>query len=99
MIVRRGRIKLLDTPPVIGQKPSIDILFASLAEEYHSQACGFVMTGMGTDGVSGALSIKTKGGFIVAQDEASCVVFGMPQAVIKAGLADKVMSTKKIVDW
>lgn len=77
-------------------RPSVDALVASVAEYYPGRALGVILTGMGNDGLKGFTALKKSGGKIYAQDEKTCVVFGMPKAVIEAGLADKVMSLEEI---
>lgn len=72
-------------------KPSADLMFLSLAEAFGSEVVAGVLTGMGNDGVAGLRAVREKGGFILAQDEASCVVFGMPRAAIAAGLVDLIL--------
>ena len=76
-----------DTP----HRPSVDVLFQSAAEMFRDRALGVVMTGMGADGKQGAAWIKSQGGLIYTEDEKSCVVYGMPCAVIEAGLSDKTV--------
>ncbi|MBI5328530.1 MAG: chemotaxis response regulator protein-glutamate methylesterase [Deltaproteobacteria bacterium] len=73
-------------------KPSVDISFLSVAECFPGRALGVIMTGMGSDGREGIRAIKKTGGKSIAQDEASCVVYGMPKAVVDEGLADKVVA-------
>jgi two-component system chemotaxis response regulator CheB len=75
-----------DTP----HRPAVDVLFRSAAEVYGSRVLGVVMTGMGTDGLVGAAHIKAKGGRILTEDESSCVVYGMPRAVVEACASDRV---------
>jgi two-component system chemotaxis response regulator CheB len=70
-------------------KPSVDELFRSAAEVYDGRVLGVVMTGMGNDGTAGAKHIKSAGGRIITESEASCVVYGMPRAVVEAGLSDR----------
>lgn len=77
-------------------KPSVDITFASAAEAVGGGVLAVVLTGMGADGKSGAAELKKKGSSIWAQDEASCVVYGMPHAVVDAGLADRVLPLLEI---
>ena len=69
--------------------PSVDVLFQSAADAYHGRVLGIVMTGMGDDGREGAAWIKAKGGTIVTESEDSCVVYGMPRAIVEAGLSDR----------
>ena len=71
--------------------PSVDALAAEVADMYSSAALGVIMTGMGQDGVKGLTRLKASGGYVVGQDEASCVVYGMPRAAAKAGLVDQVV--------
>jgi two-component system chemotaxis response regulator CheB len=77
-------------------KPSVDVTMISVAESYPGRSMGVILTGMGHDGVAGMKLIKEKGGKTIAQDEESCTVYGMPKAVVDAGLADKVVSLDKM---
>jgi two-component system chemotaxis response regulator CheB len=85
-------IRITDDPPENSCKPSVDYLFRSVAEHYVGRATGVIMTGMGADGSKGVKYLKRNGSFIIAQDENSCTVFGMPKEVIEANLADAVVS-------
>ncbi len=89
-------IRITDDPPENSCKPSVDYLFRSVAEHYVGRATGVIMTGMGSDGTKGAQLLKQSGSFIIAQDEESCTVFGMPKDVIESNLADIVLSLDKI---
>ncbi len=82
---------LSDEPRVNGHRPSADVLFRSVAEEFKSQAVGVIMTGMGDDGAEGLGTIKKEGGTTIAQSEDSCVVYGMPKAAIERGYATRVV--------
>ncbi|MDD3846002.1 MAG: chemotaxis response regulator protein-glutamate methylesterase [Syntrophorhabdaceae bacterium] len=77
-------------------RPSVDLLMGTTAEAYERQSFGVILTGMGNDGLVGMREMRAKGGYIVAQDEETCVVFGMPRAVITANLADAVLPIDKI---
>jgi len=77
-------------PRVLGQRPAVDILFHSVAENVGRNAIAALLTGMGRDGAQGLLQIKNRGGYTLAQDEASCIVFGMPKEAIALGAAVKV---------
>ncbi|MFO0752708.1 MAG: chemotaxis response regulator protein-glutamate methylesterase [Thermodesulfovibrionales bacterium] len=77
-------------------RPSVDALMASVAELFPGRALGVILTGMGNDGLKGLTSLKGTGGRIFAQNEETCVVFGMPKAVVDAGIADKVLSLEEI---
>ena len=96
---RRGSaalVRLSRTRSVSGCMPSLDPMFHSAAEVYGPGALGVVLTGMGRDGVAGAARLVASGGSVLAQDEASCAVWGMPKAVLEAGLACAVMPPDKI---
>ena len=80
-----GCLSILDTPPVCGQKPSGTVLFNSLARELGNRAVGVVLTGMGADGSDGLNLIFKAGGYTIAEDASTCVVFGMPAAAEKIG--------------
>ncbi|MGN6059416.1 MAG: CheB methylesterase domain-containing protein, partial [Sphingomicrobium sp.] len=79
-----------------GCMPSLDPMFASIGAVYGEGALGVVLTGMGRDGVEGAERMVACGGAVIAQDEASCAVWGMPRAVLEAGLACAVLPPDKI---
>jgi two-component system chemotaxis response regulator CheB len=83
---------LTDDGRVNGHRPSVDVLFRSIAEEYKSQAVAVLMTGMGDDGAEGLGAVKKEGGMTIAQSEESCVVYGMPKAAIERGYAIRVVS-------
>lgn len=83
------RTYLTEDPPLHGVRPSLDVLFASLAEAFGDRAIGVVLTGMGRDGLEGARAIKARGGQILAEAQSSCVVYGMPKVLAEAGLADR----------
>jgi two-component system, chemotaxis family, protein-glutamate methylesterase/glutaminase len=89
-------IRVTDDPPENNCKPSVDYLFRSVAHHYLGRATGVIMTGMGNDGTLGSKLMKRNGCVIIAQDEASCVVFGMPKEVIAAGVADVVAPLDRI---
>lgn len=77
-------------------KPSVDVLFRSVAKFAGTNALGVIMTGMGDDGARGLKEMHDAGASTIAQDEASCVVFGMPKEAIKLGAADQVMALEQI---
>jgi two-component system chemotaxis response regulator CheB len=81
-----------DTP----HRPAADVLFRSAAAIFGSQVLGVVMTGMGTDGLAGAMAIKAAGGRILTEAESSCVVYGMPRAVAEARLSDRVATLEEM---
>jgi len=77
-------------------KPSVDVLFEAATQAYRGNVLGVVMTGMGHDGREGARTLRARGGRIIAQDESSSVVYGMPRAIAEAGLADAVVGLDNI---
>jgi len=89
-------VEVREGPLVSRHRPSVDVLFRSTARYAGKNAVGVIMTGMGDDGANGLLEMKEAGASTIAQDEATCVVFGMPQEAIKRGAADKVMPLEQI---
>jgi two-component system chemotaxis response regulator CheB len=89
-------VKILPGDERMNYKPSVDITFASAANVFGSATLGVVLTGMGADGCEGARLIKQQGGFIWGQNEATCVVYGMPRAVVKANLTDEVLALSDV---
>ncbi len=85
-------IKVVESEPNLTYKPSVDITFRSITKIYPKETLAVVLTGMGADGREGARVLKQGGSTIWAQDEASCVVYGMPAAIVDAGLAEEVIS-------
>lgn len=96
MIVQGGRVRLTKDEERHSCRPSVDVLFESIARESGSTCLACLLTGMGTDGAAGMLAIRTAGGVTVAQDEATSVVFGMPQAAIARGGASRVLPLPEI---
>jgi two-component system chemotaxis response regulator CheB len=82
---------LAEEAPVHGHRPSVDVLFRSVAEEFGAQSIAVIMTGMGDDGASGMGAVRAAGGMTIAQSEESCVVFGMPKAAIDRGYVTRVV--------
>lgn len=93
-----GRIKVLAGKPEMNYKPSVDITFASASKLFGGDVLAVVLTGMGADGREGARMLKATGANIWAQDEASCVVYGMPQAVTNTGIATKSISIEQMAE-
>lgn len=91
-----GSVRVLPDDERVNYKPSLDITFGSAANNYADKVLGVVLTGMGSDGCNGARLLKDAGSSLWSQDEASCVIYGMPMAVARAGLTDKVLSLKDI---
>ena len=103
MMVRhmtRGDIAVLsDAPAVNGHRPSADVLFHSVAQEFGPTAVGIIMTGMGEDGAEGLGAIRNSGGMTIAQSEDTCVVSGMPRAAILKGYANKVIPLEGLASY
>ena len=89
-------IELSAVPPINGFRPSGTHLFESAARLYGPSLAAVILTGMGSDGVEGLKAVRAAGGTVLAQDEASCVVFGMPRDAITAGVVDAVLSAEQI---
>jgi two-component system, chemotaxis family, protein-glutamate methylesterase/glutaminase len=95
-VSRRGEVALSSAPAIGGFRPSGSFLFESVAQCYGASAVAVILTGMGEDGVEGLRSIRTAGGRIIAQDEKTSIIFGMPGAAIAAGLPDIVLPLEAI---
>lgn len=91
LVVERGLVRLTLTPPRHHCRPSVDCLFESIAIEYHERCAAGLLTGMGRDGATGLLAIREAGGFTVAQDEATSIVYGMPREAVACGGAERVL--------
>jgi two-component system chemotaxis response regulator CheB len=96
MLVCNKRLVFDDAPPRLSCVPSVDVLFESVASEYGSKAAAALLTGMGRDGASGLLAIRQAGGFTVAQDEATSVVYGMPREAVRLGAAMRILPLDEI---
>jgi two-component system chemotaxis response regulator CheB len=96
MVDGRGAVKILPGDERLNYKPCVDITFGSAAKSYGDKVLAVVLTGMGADGREGARLLKQSGSSIWAQDEASCVIYGMPMAIVKAELADAVYALDDI---
>ena len=89
-------IKITDDPPENSCKPSADYLFRSVSQHYTGSATGIIMTGMGADGTQGLKLMHESGSTIIAQDKASCIVYGMPKEAIEAGIVDVIVPLDRI---
>jgi len=102
MILRRSGaryyVDVRDGPMVYHQRPSVDVLFKSTAKSAGPNSIGAILTGMGSDGAEGLLEMKQAGAKTIAQDERSCIVFGMPKEAIALGAADKVVSLARVAE-
>ncbi len=95
----RYYVEVKEGPLVNRHRPAVDVLFRSTARYAGKNAIGIIMTGMGDDGAKGLLEMKEAGALTIAQDEASCVVFGMPKEAIKLGAADNILPLNKIAQF
>jgi two-component system chemotaxis response regulator CheB len=94
MVGRKGAglvCKLAETPPVRSVRPAADVLFASVADVFGGSVIAVVLTGMGKDGLDGTRLLRAKGAYVIAESKETCVIFGMPGAIVEAGLADEVL--------
>ena len=94
ILVRSGSKYLVhvnQNPPVNRHRPSVDVMFASVAKHAGVNSVGIILTGMGNDGAAGLLQMKQSGAYTIAQNESTCVVFGMPKEAIQAGAVDVVL--------
>jgi len=96
MVVKKNpggyRVQVQDGPMVCYQRPSVDVMFASVAEAAKGNSIGVLLTGMGSDGARGMLKMRTAGAWTMAQNEATCVVYGMPREAVKIGAAETVVA-------
>jgi len=91
-------VRLTDAPPMNGHRPSVDVLFASVARAFGNHCMGVIMTGMGRDGAAELGTIHRHGGVTVAQDESSCVVYGMPKVAVESGYAQHIVSLSRMAE-
>jgi two-component system chemotaxis response regulator CheB len=91
VVDRQGRLQSSQEPPVDGHRPSVTVTFRSVASHYGAASAAVLLTGMGRDGGAGMLAVSQAGGMTIAQDEASCVIFGMPKHAIDLGAAQRIL--------
>ena len=91
-------VRVYEDEPVNRHRPSVDVLFESAASAAGPDALGIILTGMGGDGARGLFAMKTKGAWTIAQDQKSCVVFGMPEQAIRLGAACEIVSLERIAE-
>jgi two-component system chemotaxis response regulator CheB len=89
-------IRITEDPPENSCKPSVDYLFRSIAHHYVGRATGVIMTGMGSDGTLGLKLMKRNGATVIAQNEETCVVYGMPKGPIEDGIVDSIVPLEQI---
>ena len=92
----RIAVEISDEPKDVLYRPSVDIMMTSASAAFKGPLLGVIMTGMGKDGVEGLKLIKSKGGYVISQDEESCIVYGMPRAAVEEGVVDSVLSLDDI---
>lgn len=97
-VPKKGVLNLTDNPPEDGQRPSANHLLRSVAKTYGRNSLGIILTGMGQDGAQGMNELKKAGARTIAQNEESCVVFGMPKVAIDMGVIDKILPIEKIAE-
>lgn len=95
-VTKSGTINVNQNPPVCGVRPSVDVTMESAAQAFAASSMGVVLTGMGSDGTRGTSLIKAVGGRVIAEDEYTCAVYGMPKSVAEAGNADRVVPLPRI---
>jgi two-component system chemotaxis response regulator CheB len=93
-----GRVQLSSLPPVNGVRPAADVTLQAVAPVWRDRMLAVILTGMGVDGREGCKAVKAHGGMVIAQDQGSSTVWGMPGSVVEAGLADKVLPLDRIAD-
>jgi two-component system chemotaxis response regulator CheB len=96
VVTKEHKIHLTTDPPVNYVRPAADVMMFSMAEVYGAKNVGVVLTGMGADGAKGIKAIKESGGYTIAQDEATSVVYGMPNMAYQTGCVDKVVPLDRI---
>jgi len=101
MVQRKGAkyyVRVKNGPPVHHHRPSVDVLFNSVAKSVGVNTTGVILTGMGSDGAKGMLTMREHGAYTIGQDEDSCVVYGMPKVAYELGAVDEVLPLQKIAD-
>lgn len=93
---KQGMAILNQNPTVHGVRPAVDVTLSSLAQNFGADCVTVIMTGMGHDGTNGAMLVHAAGGKVIAEDESTCVVWGMPRSVVEAGVADDIVPLNKI---
>ncbi len=96
LVMGKGKAVLSDAPPVNACRPSVDVLFRSMAQECGRLGVAVLLTGMGRDGADGALAVRQAGGEVLVQDERSSVIFGMPRAAIELGAATRIVAARDL---
>jgi two-component system chemotaxis response regulator CheB len=95
---RGDRVRIIESDERVTYRPSVDITYASAAKALGNKVHAIILTGMGADGADGARMLKRAGATMWAQNKESCTIYGMPQAVVNAGLADEIMNLESIAE-
>ncbi|MBQ9904325.1 MAG: chemotaxis response regulator protein-glutamate methylesterase [Synergistaceae bacterium] len=102
MLVKRRGLNsvcvLSDAPPELSVKPCANVMFRSVCDEYGGNVLCVILTGMGRDGTDGAVKLKGRGAYVIAESQKTCVVYGMPKAAVEAGIADEVLTLQEIAE-
>jgi two-component system chemotaxis response regulator CheB len=93
-----GQFTLNQNPTVHGVRPAVDVTLISIAQQYGKRIVGVILTGMGNDGTNGAAIVNSSGGWVIAEAEESCVVWGMPRSVTEAGYANEVVPLNRVAE-
>jgi two-component system chemotaxis response regulator CheB len=96
MVDENEKIALNQKPAVHGVRPAVDVTLTSLIQRFGGNIIAVIMTGMGSDGTHGASLLHSDGGYVIAEDESTCVVWGMPRSVVEANAADAVLPRPQI---
>lgn len=96
MMITQGKVRVIESDERLNYKPCVDVTFGSAAKVYGDKVLSIVLTGMGSDGCDGARMLKQAGSTVWSQDQATCVIYGMPMAVANAGLTDRVLALPEI---
>ena len=91
-------VQISAEPSGVLYRPSADVMIASAVEAFNGPLLGVIMTGMGKDGLEGLKRLKGKGGYVIAQNEESCVVYGMPRAAVDEGIADAILPLEGVAE-
>ena len=92
----KEQVTLNQKPPVHGVRPAVDVTLNSLVQRFGRNVVAVILTGMGSDGTHGASILRSTGGYVIAEDESTCVVWGMPRSVVEAGAASAVLPRPQI---
>jgi two-component system chemotaxis response regulator CheB len=95
-ITAGGAVQLFQGPRMHGVRPAVDVMLESVAQHFGPRVVAAILTGMGVDGADGAVAVRAKGGMVIAEDEATCVVWGMPRAACERGAVNRVVRLENV---